>query len=141
MGGRPDVRVVDYTPGRACEATCAGWANRGAVHRRRFELEDGVLVVTDTLEGGACPVRLTLPLAPGLRARLEGGEGSPHRLRVPLDHDADLVVDLPSPQAVDWRLEESNYFPEFGRRERRWSLVGETPSFESGAWRFRLRTP
>ena len=138
VGGRPDVRVLDYTPGRACEASCAGWSTRDAVHRRRFELEGGVLVMSDTLEGGARPVRLTLPLAPGLRARLEGDGDRPLRLRVLLSGEVELVVDLPLPamETVDWRLEQSDYFPEFGRRERRWCLVGESESFTSGTWRF-----
>jgi hypothetical protein len=143
VAGRPDVRVLDYSPGRACEASCEGFASRGVVHRRRFSLEDTaledtVLVVTDAIEGGELPVRLILPLAPGLRARLEGADGEPRRLRVLLASGRPLLVDLPGAAVLAWRLERCDYFPEFGRRERRWRLVGEGVGFTAGSWRFTL---
>jgi uncharacterized heparinase superfamily protein len=146
VGGRPDVAIIDYGPDRFCEATCAGWATREIVHRRRLELEDGILRIRDTIEGGPRPVRLTLPLAPGLRARLVGDAASPRELRVVLASGAELRVRLPSleegaekgAEEVIWRLDWGDYFPEFGRRERRWILTGESASFRSGTWRFEL---
>lgn len=94
----------------------------------------------DSVEGGpsSVAVRLTLPLAPGLRAWLVGGDDAPAALRVALGSGAELCVALPGEGAVRWRLEPSDYFPEFGLRLGRWCLVGESETFRSGTWRFAL---
>jgi uncharacterized heparinase superfamily protein len=134
VGGRPRVRVLEHVPERSCEAVCTAWAPGDVAHRRRFALEAGALVVRDMLDGGPRPVHLTLPLAPGLRARLVGGVGVAPQLAVQLDSEALLRVELPG--GVAWRLEPGDYFPEFGRCERRWLLVGESDAFAAGVWRF-----
>jgi len=139
VGARPLVRVVDFEPGRAVEASCRGWATPDVLHTRRFELEGGRLDVSDRVEAPRpVAVRFGLPLAPGLRARLVGEEGGPQELHVPLDGALALQVGLPAPGAVAWRLEPAEYFPGFGVRQQRWCLVGESRSFEQGVWRFRV---
>lgn len=136
VGGRPIVRFVDLEPGTAFEATCQSWSSLNVSHHRRVELADGGLHVHDRIDGPGTRVRFALPLAPGLDARLTGAPGTPRQLRV--HARSQLQVDLPGGSAVDWRLEASDYFPSFGRRERRWCLVGESASFEAGVWRFRV---
>jgi hypothetical protein len=77
---------------------------------------------------------------------LVGDAASPRELRVVLASGAELRVRLPSleegaekgAEEVIWRLDWGDYFPEFGRRERRWILTGESASFRSGTWRFEL---
>ena len=80
------------------------------------------------------PPRLPFP---GRDARLTGDPGSARQLHVALA-TRELQVDLPGGSVVDWRLEPSDYFPSFGRRERRWCLVGSSEDFEAGVWRFRV---
>lgn len=136
IGGRPRVQLVDYAPGLSCEATCEGWSTPGSRHRRRFELEGGALCVHDALEGETRPVRLHLPLAPGASAQLAGGGRGPETLRVRLAGGARLDVELPAPGVLRWRLEARDCFPEFGRQQPRWCLVGEGERFATGRWRF-----
>jgi hypothetical protein len=140
IGGRPLVRVLDYAPGRACEAACTGFRGQ-ATHRRRFELEDGAWLIHDTIEEAGVPVRLSLPLAPGLSARLQGEVGAEYEMRVRLARGRELRVDLPGAGSVRWHLEQADYFPEMGLREQRWRLVGESESFSSGTWRFVVVSP
>ena len=137
VGGRPRVRLVGFQPGIAFEAACHGWSTPGVAHHRRFELADGGLYIHDRIEGSPAAVRFALPLAPGLDARLTGDPGSARQLHVALA-TRELQVDLPGGSVVDWRLEPSDYFPSFGRRERRWCLVGSSEDFEAGVWRFRV---
>lgn len=134
VGGRPIVGVLDYEPGLACEAECIGWATRDVVHRRRFELSEGALLVHEVIEG-AVAVRLTLPLAPGRRARLEGEPGAARSLWVGGGRSA-LRVTLPDAGEVRWHLEPAEAYPEFGRAVWRWCLVGESDAFRRGTWRF-----
>ncbi len=135
VGGRPEVAVVEATPGVSCEAFCAGWATPGVVHRRSFELADGVLSLRDRVEGSPRRVRLTLPFAPQLEPRLGEDRRS---VRVPLRGGARLEIELPAAGKVAWRLEPCDYFPEFGLRQERLRLVGESDAFDDGSWRFRL---
>ena len=137
VGGRPRVGVVDFQPGRSLEASCCSWSTPEVVHHRRFELSDGGLQIHDRLQGRRATVRFALPLAPGLEARLTGEPGGPRELRVALS-DAELRVDLPAATEGEWRLEPRDYFPSFGRRERRWCLTGSSQRFEAGTWRFRV---
>ncbi|MFP6622680.1 MAG: alginate lyase family protein, partial [Myxococcota bacterium] len=137
VGGRPRVGIVDFQPGRSVEASCCSWSTPGVVHHRRFELGDAGLRIHDRLEGRRAAVRFALPLAPGLEARLTGEPGGPRELRVALS-DGELRVDLPGATEVEWHLESRDYFPSFGRRERRWCLTGSSQSFEAGTWRFRV---
>lgn len=141
VGGRPTVRMLDFAPGLACEASCEGWATPGVVHRRRFELEGGTLCIHDRLEGGPRPVRMSLPLAPGLAPRFVGGDPStPQKLVVRRPSGPPVEIELPG-DGVRWKLETPDYYPEFGRAEARYCLVGESDRFESGVWRFRLLGP
>ncbi|MEE2672764.1 MAG: heparinase II/III family protein [Myxococcota bacterium] len=137
VGGRPRVRLIDFQPSTAFEATCHAWSTPDVGHHRRFELADGGLHIHDRIEGPASGVRFALPLAPGLDARLSGEADSVRQLRVTLA-TGELQVDLPGGSTVDWRLEASDYFPSFGRREHRWCLVGSSDDFEAGVWRFRV---
>jgi hypothetical protein len=137
IGGRPRVRLVDFQPGAVCEARCQGWSTPHVVHRRRFELTPAGLDIYDRVEGARSSVHFALPLAPGLEARLTGDPGSPRQLWVALG-TRPLQVDLPGGGEVNWQLEWSDYFPSFGRRQRRWCLVGSGEGFEAGVWRFRV---
>lgn len=137
VGGRPRVAVVDFQPGRSVEASCCSWSTLGVAHYRRFELIDGELQIHDRLEGRRAAVRFALPLSPGLEARLTGEPGGPRELRVALV-EGELRVDLPGAADVEWCLESHDYFPSFGRRERRWCLMGSSQNFEAGTWRFRV---
>jgi len=130
VGGRPSVRLGAVEPGRSLEASCAGWATGDTRHRRVWMLGDA-LEVRDSLEGRARPVRLGLPLAPGLEPRL--GDGA---ARLRLASGRWLRIDLPA--GVKFRVERAPYFPEFGRVVERAMLVGEAASFASGRWSFSL---
>ncbi|MFP8874400.1 MAG: heparinase II/III family protein, partial [Myxococcota bacterium] len=136
MGGRPRVELVDFQSGSRIEATCSGWSDPSRLHRRIFMLQEGALEIRDRMEGSPAPVRLSLPLAPGIRVRTV--------------HDADggaeVYLELPSgrrmrvmlPVAAQWRLEPCAYFPRFGVELERTRILGEAPAFESGTWRFEL---
>jgi hypothetical protein len=138
IGGRACVAVVAHTPGRSLEATCAGFATPDTVHRRRFESSDDRLVVRDSVEGRALPVRLTLPLAPGLDARIVAGSGDGGQtLEIARGRAHVLTVELPAPGEIAWRIVEAPYFPEFGRQQDRRCLFGEGRAFRSGQWVFR----
>jgi len=129
VGGRPSVEVAAVEPGRLAEARCRPWAARDAWHARRFELEGDVLRVHDRLEGAVRHVEVSLPLAPGLEAALEGGE-----LRVRDPHGPRLRVGLP--EGPRWRLETAASYPRFGMEVERPCLVGEGEAL-SGSWTFR----
>ncbi len=132
IGGRPVVQLEEVTPGERLQASCVGWSTRDTLHRRVFQLRGGVLEITDTLKGRSRPVRLTLPLAVGLKPRLAGaGEA-----RLALSSGRELRITLPS--EVRWRIERAPYYPEFGRRLERACLVGEAEAFRSGCWRFAI---
>lgn len=127
VGGRPRVRLEAVEPGRRLEATCAGWATPDTLHRRILELADRELRITDRLEGRIRPVRLVLPLAPGLEPVLEGA-----RAKVALAA-GELTLELPA--QARWRVEPLDYYPEFGLRLVRSALVGEADGAVAFAWR------
>lgn len=131
VGGRPRVALVAAQPPGHAEATCAGWATQDTVHRRRFELAPERLEVCDAIEGRRRPVRLVLPLAPGLRPVLDGGCA-----RLQLRSGARLRIELP--EGVAFRIERGAYFPEFGRMLERAVLVGEAERLERAVWRLTL---
>jgi hypothetical protein len=135
VGGRPAVAIEALEPPRRAAGSCAGWATRDTVHRRELLAEQGRsgIEVRDALEGVARPVRLTLPLAPGLEPRLEGPLA-----RVELPGGRALRIELPRDGDLAWRIERIPCFPEFGRALERAALVGEARSFRRGVWRFSL---
>jgi hypothetical protein len=115
------------------EASCAGWATRASLHRRAFALDGRGVEIVDSIEGRARPVRLALPLAPGLEPELESG-----RARVALPGGRRLEISLPEDGDLDWSLQRTPYFPRFGSRVERACLVGQARSFHSGRWSFEL---
>lgn len=131
MGGRPAVALVRVEPGKRAEAVCSGWATPEVLHRRAFALEEGGVTIEDTLSGPPAPVRLHLPLAPGLEPQLEGA-----RARVPLSGGGALAIELP--EAAEWRVVRRPYFPELGRVEERAALEGRAEGLERVRTRFRI---
>jgi hypothetical protein len=131
VGGRPQVALVGWEPGRAVEGACAGWATPRCRHRRRAEVDGDDLVLRDRIEGGPAAVRASLPLAPGLEPRLDGAVA-----RIGLPAGGSLRVELP--ETLTWRIQRAPYYPRFGEEQQRAVLVGEASGFESGSWRFAL---
>jgi uncharacterized heparinase superfamily protein len=131
VGGRPRVRLEAIEPGRRVEATCAGWATPDSLHRRALELDERELRVVDRVEGRARPVRLVLPLAPGLEPSLDGA-----RARLLLAAGGSLAIALPD--AARWSVEPLDCYPEFGLRLVRKALVGAAEGPGPFAWRFAL---
>jgi uncharacterized heparinase superfamily protein len=118
VGGRPEVRLLAVEPGARLEASCAGWSTPDAVHRRSIDVQNGELRIRDRFAGRARRLRLVLPLAPGLEARLDGAQA-----RVALAGGGAAALALPA--EARWRLEPLDYYPEFGLRLVRSALVGE----------------
>jgi hypothetical protein len=129
VGGRPHVALISVDPGRRAEAVCSGWATPRVFHRRVFEVDEASVAIHDQLTGPAAPVRLHLPLAPGLAPRLDGS-----RAAIDLPRGGRLHIELP--RGVHWRVSRIPYFPEFGRTIERQALLGEADSFASASWRF-----
>lgn len=128
IGGRPDVALARFEPGRFAEAVCAGWATPEVLHRRRFAVEDGgALAIHDSFDTPARRARAFLPLAPGLAPALAG-----HVATIPLARGGALRVALP--ETLGWRIERAPYYPEFGREEERSVLVGEGRYVALAAW-------
>ena len=94
-------------------------------------MQAGRVDIADRIEGPRRPVRLCLPLAPGLEPRLV----AEHRVALGLRNAGRLSIALPP---AHWRIEDSDYYPRFGEVVRRKSLVGESDAFERGIWEFRL---
>ena len=136
VGGRPEVKRVDFRPGQWLEGTCVSWSTPGTLHRRRFVLEGDVLEIWDGLEGEGLSAVLSLPLAPGIEPRLAQDADGVARAYLDLPQGGELRVDLPGP--AQWRIERRPYYPEFGQEIQRACLVGEAPAFASGTWRFVL---
>jgi uncharacterized heparinase superfamily protein len=132
VGGRPRVECVSVEPGRRLEATCASWSTPETVHRRTWTLAPGRLTMLDAIDGAPRPVRLTLPLAPGLDVHFESGVAI-----VAAEGRAGLEISLP--EGLDWRIEQAPYFPEFGRSIERSLIVGTADWFPGGEWSFRPR--
>ncbi|MCZ6782413.1 MAG: alginate lyase family protein, partial [Proteobacteria bacterium] len=135
VGGRPRVSLVHVEPGRRAEATCAGWSTPETLHRRTWVVSAGRVEIRDRLSGQARPVRLTLPLAPGLEPDL-GADG-----RAELSLAGGVRLRIALPEGLAWRVERAPYFPEFGRQVERACLVAEAPAgaFREGFWRFERR--
>ena len=134
VGGRSQVRLMDFQAGLRLEASCVGWSTPDCAHHRVIALHQGGVEIRDRLEGSRKPVRLSLPLAPGIRARLIHDQ----------DGDAEVHLVMPSgrrmrlslPIEAEWRIEPHPYFPSFGVEVERERLIGEASAFESGTWRF-----
>lgn len=132
IGGRPDVALARFEPGRFVEAVCAGWATPEVLQRRRFALEDGALAIHDAFDLPAPRATAYLPLAPGLEPVLAGPSAT-----IPLAAGGALRVALP--EALRWRVERAPYYPEFGREETRAVLIGEATNLARAEWRFGRR--
>ena len=154
IGGRPQVALGAADPPRSVEASCLGWRAAGARHHRRFDVTADRLVIRDRLDGGAHPVRIVFPLAPGLEVSLVSGAdyagadadelGAVTRAEIPLASGAVLVLELTletadSDMPIRWAVERDSYFPQFGQRVERSLLVGRCNAFEAGNWAFELR--
>lgn len=143
IGGRPKVALREVEPGLRFEASCAGWATLQLVHVRRAEASPLGLTITDHVESsaggffssaggfrssadgvmsnaGGVAVRACWPIAPQVGVVLEAGTG---RAVLELPSGARVRVELPG--ALEWRVEQAAYFPEFGREQTRCVLIGE----------------
>ena len=136
VGGRPQVSLLDHRPGVRFEASCAGWQTPGSVHVRSMALEDFGVEIRDRLEGHPKSVRLSLPLAPGVRARLIHDQDGGVEAHLVLPSGRRLRVKLPI--EAEWTLERYPYFPRFGEEIERERFLGEAARFESGSWRFEV---
>jgi hypothetical protein len=96
------------------------------VHRRVMEVNEGMLTITDQIEGTSRPLRFTFPLAPGIEAELKK-----HRAWLTLPGGGQVTLDLA--RDVSWSLERRPYFPEFGKVVERWAVVGRTEELATPA--------
>lgn len=138
VGGRPRVDVEAVSIPDRITATCAGWATPQNLHRRTFSMSPEGLHITDALEGPGQPVRMMLPLAPGLVPTLDAQASDGFACCIPLRSGTTLRIDLPG--GLAWQIEETVYLPEFGKRVQRPCLLGTADRFEGGSWRFYLDT-
>ncbi|MBW2695144.1 MAG: heparinase II/III family protein [Deltaproteobacteria bacterium] len=138
IGGRPCVELDEVEPGRHLVASCASWSTPDTLHRRTWTMRDGDLEIRDEIQGSRRPIRLALPLAPGLEPRLAHDVDGGPEAHLPLPGGRRLVVALPV--SARWRIERAAYYPEFGLDQERACLIGESDDFEDGTWCFRLAT-
>jgi len=136
IGGRPTVRIEEATPGERFVARCASWSTPDTTHRRTFRRQGRTIEISDEILGMPRPVRLMLPLAPGLEPRLAHDQDGGAEAHIRLASGARLRLALPID--AEWHISRTAYYPEFGREEPRACLVGEASVFESGTWRFEL---
>ncbi len=132
IGGRPDVALARFEPGKLIEAVCAGWATPDVLHRRRFEIEEsGALAILDAFDPPAPRARAFLPLAPGLEAKLEGSAAT-------ISGIGGSALRIALPESLTWRIERAPYYAEFGREEERAVLVGAGQNVSRADWRIAL---
>ncbi len=136
IGGRPQVVIEGIEPGTRAVASCRSWSTPDTLHRREFAVRDGAIEIRDSLIGRALPVRLLLPLAPGLEPRLSHDPDRATLAHIPLGGGRRIRIALPA--AARWAIERSDYYPEFGRVVSRACLVGVSSDFDTGTWRFDL---
>ncbi len=134
VGGRSRVRLTDFQAGLRLEASCVGWSTPDCAHHRVFALDQGGVEIRDRLEGSKKPVRLSLPLAPGIRARLVHDQDGGAEVHLVLPSGRRMRLGLPI--EAEWRIERHPYFPLFGVEVERERILGEADVFESGTWRF-----
>jgi uncharacterized heparinase superfamily protein len=134
VGGRPRVELRGVQPGRAAEASCAGWATPDVVHLRRFEVSEAAVRIVDRVEGSAKAVEASLPLAPDVEPSLDGRRAS---LRLPSGARIALLL----PEGLAWSVEPGPYFPAFGRELERPVLRGRASAWRGGEWTFRAEGP
>lgn len=136
VGGRPVVVLEGVEPGVRMVASCRGWSTPETLHRRAFIARGTAIEIQDTLEGERRPVRLALPLAPGLEPRLAHDRDGGTEAHVPLKNGSRLRIALPV--AANWRIARAPYYPRFGTTIERACLVGESSDFETGTFRFEV---
>lgn len=128
VGGRPDVGLVHAVPDARVEGVCAGWATPALLHRRTLALEGSALRIEDRFDPPAPSARLVLPLAPGVRAQLEGARAA---LATPRGRGLALAL----PEAARWRIERAPCFFALGEEQERLVLVGEAKALAAADWR------
>jgi len=136
VGGRPRVTLEAVGGSGRVEASCASWSTRNTLHRRAFEVREGRVEIIDDIEGSARPLRLTLPLAVGVKTTLRAGEGDAPAAELVLPSGRRVEVSLPA--SADWKIERAPYFPEFGRSLDRDCLVGRAEALRGATWHFRV---
>lgn len=146
VGGRPQVALVDFRAAgqgsASAEATCRGWSRPRTLHRRRFSVAADGIELEDAVEGPARSIVSRLPLAPGVEVELRtSAAASPVAVCRLGGEGADLVVEIALPSALDWRVEEGDAYPSFGRALSRSVLVGEGEgaAARGGSMRTRFR--
>lgn len=135
VGGRARVSV-HHADAERLVMSCSPWSRPSTRHRRSFRMHQGVLEIEDQIEGPHREVRIVLPLAPELTKVVLAAEAG--ALEIETRGGKRLHVELPG--GIAWRLERGLYFPRFGERVERETLVGKAASFAEGKWRFRLRS-
>ncbi|MFK7894213.1 MAG: heparinase II/III family protein [Myxococcota bacterium] len=124
IGGRPEVELLAFADTGFAEAECQGWSQPETVHRRRFEIAEGEVLIRDCVEGPWNSLRSTLPIAPGWEVSLEGAiaravwRGEAGGERIP-------PVEMILTETLTWRVARGIYFPTFGVECERPVLVGE----------------
>ncbi len=131
IGGRPDAGLVRVTPDVSAEGVCAGWSTPDVLHRRLLALDGGALRIEDRFDKPARHARLALPLAPSVRARIDGAHGE-----LELPHGRRLALALPA--AARWRIERAPCFLAPGAAAERELLVGEAEDLASADWRIEV---
>jgi hypothetical protein len=136
IGGRPQVVLESVEPGLRAVASCRSWSTSDTLHRREFAVRGAAIEIRDSIIGRHRPVRLSLPLAPGLEPRLSHDTDGATLAHVPLEAGRRIRIALPA--AAHWTIERADCFPEFGRVVPRACLVGVSDDFDTGTWRFDL---
>ena len=136
VGGRPQVHLDRTEPERLVVASCRGWSTSETLHQRHFMAGDEAIEIRDMLQGRRLPVRLHLPLAPGLEPRLSHDQDGGTEAHLRLADGAWLRIALPV--AADWKIIRTPYYPSFGCEQERACLMGEASNFDSGTFRFEI---
>ena len=136
VGGRPQVHLDRTEPERLVVASCRGWSTSETLHQRHFMAGDEAIEIRDMLQGRRLPVRLHLPLAPGLEPRLSHDQDGGTEAHLRLADGTWLRIALPV--AADWKIIRTPYYPSFGCEQERACLMGEASNFDSGTFRFEI---
>ena len=75
VGGRPDVALHELNPPCSAEGVCAGWATPETLHRRRFEVDERGVTITDAFERAGVIALRHAAVRARARARTRGWPG------------------------------------------------------------------